>query len=110
MSGNFCDWELEGTALKWEEMNGEGVTSSEEVFGPPVDYNGGTENGFLLVNWKKPEGEEDGRLDDAILATEGRAEKGEVRCWKFWYWVVVSWIHYTGSSYFLGQRFCVLCF
>ena len=93
MNGNFCDWELEGTALKWMEMNGEGVTNSDgTIYGPPSNWNGeDPQSGFLLVNWSPPEGEES-HLDDAILATEGRAEVGEIRCYNFWYWVVVSWM------------------
>ena len=92
MNGNFCDWELEGAALKWMEMNGEGVTNSgETIFGPPTNWNGeDPEQGFLLVNWSPPEGGEESHSDAALLVTEGRAEMGEIRCYNFWYWVVVS--------------------
>lgn len=91
MNGDLCDWAMEGTALKWIEMNGEGVTNSGgTIFGPPTSWNGeDQESGFLLVNWSPPEGEES-PFDDAILVTEGRAEMGEIRCYNFWYWVVVS--------------------
>ena len=91
MNGNLCDWTKEGTGLKWIEMNGEGVTNSGgEIFGPPTNWNGeDAASGFLLVNWSPGEGEES-HLDDAILVTEGRAEMNEIRCWSFWYWVVVS--------------------
>ena len=55
MNGNFCDWELEGTALKWMEMNGEGVTNSVGADGElpvePIDMGAGDADCIIGAGW-----------------------------------------------------------